>query len=426
MQRFSGIRSAGKNSAFLLANQAASILIRFAYLFVLVRAVTPASYGALNYALSWYLLLLPITFLGAEVVLGREIGRSPQSAPELLGGTLSLRICAAIILMAACIGAALSFEGDPAVRRLIVVFSFALVGRSLWMWSAAVFTAFEEARGVPLIDIPFRLIEFGLLLLLLNVVGAKLEAIGLIHALSWTLEGLVSVAVVWRRHPISFSRPTLNWFKPLHAGMPGAALSISMAALLQLPVVLFRHFNGISPSLGYFALAFQIVTFLLNVPYVVAYASLPVLARSAARKDGKDRAAALVLIAVIVFGGAIAAIAGSLVAAPFVGEMFGRRYIPSALILSEGLWLLIPGSLALLLQHLLFSNGVRSASSTVAPCIAVATMVLAFPELTRANGSMGALASVGLGLTLWAIIAAAEAIRTGVFMRPRRAATIWR
>ena len=414
MQRFSGVRSAGKNSAFLLANQAASILIRFAYLFVLVRAVTPASYGALNYALSWYLLLLPITFLGAEVVLGREIGRSPQSAPELLGATLSLRICAAIILTAACICAALSFEGDPAVRRLIVVFSFALVGRSLWMWSAAAFTAFEEARSVPLIDIPFRLIELGLLLLLLNAVGAKLEAIGLIHALSWTLEGLVSVAIVWQRHPIFFSRPTLNWFKLLHAGVPGAGLSISMAALLQLPVVLFRHFRGISPSLGYFALAFQIVTFLLNVPYVVAYASLPVLARSAARKDGKDRAAALVLIAVIVFGG------GSLVAAPFVGEMFGRRYIPSALILSEGLWLLIPGSLALLLQHLLFSNGVRSASSTLAPCIAVATMVLAFPELTGANGSTGALASVGLGLVLWTIIAAAEAIRTGVFTHPHR------
>lgn len=420
---FSGVKSVGRNTAFLLFNQFASLLIRLIYLFILARALAPEGYGALSYALSWYLLLLPATFLGADVVLSREIARRREAAPVLLGTTLGLRVCAAILVLGASLLLAITIEGDDYVRSLVMLLSFSLLGRSLWMWSASAFTALEETRFIPRFELTSRLLELGVLTSFLATVGPDLRGIAIIHASSWFLQGIAAVAAVSRRYGISVHWSGGGWLAVLRDGIPGAAFVMALAAFFQLPIVLFRHLDGIDPALGHFALGFQVVTYLLTIPYVVANASLPVLSRSAIRKDGKDRIAVFLLSAIILVGGAAFASAGSLVAGPLVISLFGSNYAAASIVLSQGLWLLIPGSFAMLMQQVLFSTSVRSTVAAMAPLVGVAAMSALFPVLVRYNGPAGALWSVAVGLLIWFACTSTILLRTGFFRRRMRPAS---
>lgn len=407
--------SAGRNAVFLLSSQFASLLIRLVYLLIMARTLPPEAYGALSYALSWYLLFLPATYLGADVVLSREIARARETAPALLGATLGLRVCAITLVTAASILLANLLENDAYLRILIVLFSFSLLGRSLWMWCASAFTAFEEARLVLRFEVAFRFLEVGVLIFFLLMVGPDLWSIAIIHACSWLLQAVAAIGAVRRRHAIRFTVPAAKWLKVLRDGIPGAALAFSMAAFFQLPIVLFRQVEGLDESLGHFALSFQILTYLLTIPYVIATASLPVLSRSAVRGDGKDRAAVVLLVAIIVVGGALVTIAGSFFASPAVVTLFGLNYASAAQVLAEGLWLLIPASLAIMLQHVLFSYSARVNIAAAAPLVGSASMAALFPVLTRENGEGGALTAVAVGLLTWCTFTLIALFRTGFF-----------
>ena len=399
------MRSVARNSVFLLSSQAASILIRFAYLFILVRALSPSTYGALNYALSWYLVLLPMTYLGSDVILGREVTRNRQNAPRLLGATLGLRICAVLLVMLASIAAVGAAENDPQVRSVIVIFSFTLIGRGLWMWSGSVFTAFEQAHLLLRFELLSRLIEIAVLIALLETYGPDLRAIAIVHASSWFLQAVGSIASIWRRYGISFHWPKRDWGAVLRDGIPGAIFAVALGAFFQLPVMLFRHVVGIGDALGNFALGFQIVTYLLTIPYVVSQAALPVLSRNMAIDIHKTRKVVTILAAPILLGGAAVALTGSLVTGLFIVALFGPAYASAAAVLGWGLWLLIPASLAMLVQQMLFTTSKRSIAAALAPVAGVACMCLVFPQFVRAEGAQGALWAISWGLVVWLVCA---------------------
>ena len=417
MSRFSGVKSAGKNAAFLIVNQFISIVIRLFYLFILVRSVAPASYGVLTYALSWYLVFLPFTYLGADVVLSRGIARARSDAPYLLGATLGSRLVAAPAFLSISFLVALVAEPDPQVRSLVAIFSLSLLGRSLWMWTAAAFTAFEETNFVLRYEVAARLFEVCSLLLLLKYIGPDLHWIAAIHAVSWLLQGGVAAIRVGRRYGIKMSKPDVKWLTVVREGIPGASFSIAMAAFFQLPIILFRMFQGTGDTLGYFALAFQIVTYLLTIPYSVANASLPVLSRSAERQDGKDRKAVAVLAALIIVGGATAAMAASQIALPAVEWVFGNEFGPAAFALVDGLWLLIPASLAMLFQQIVFSRAMGTWLAIAGPAIGVLVMFLLFPFLENKGEFAGPLAAVAGGFIAWLFCALFEISRAGFFRK---------
>ena len=419
--RFVGVRSAVKNSAFLFATQAASIAIRFAYLFVLARILSPARYGALNYALSWYLLVLPLTYLGADVILSREVGLSRERASSLLGATLGMRLIAAFLVTLGLLVTISLFVDDPSLSTLVALFSCALVGRSLWMWSASVFTAFEETRFTLRFEVITRLLELTAVVIVVRLLGPDLYKIAIVHACSWLLQGTAATLLVFRRYEPRIHLPRLQWLQLLATGFPGAAFSISTAAFFQLPIILFGQIIGTGNSLGYFALAFQVITYLVGIPTVIASASLPVLSRSAARGDGKDRIAAVILAAATVVGGLGLVLAASLVGRPVVTFLFGERYAGAALVLQHSLWLLPLASIAMLLQNVLFSNDVRSLGAKFGPLVGLAVMIGLFPTLTQSRGYVGALICLAAGLALWIVFASIESFRMGFFkMRTAR------
>lgn len=400
-----GIRSVLRNSSFLLGSHALTVLVRIVYIVMLARFLGPDAYGTLNYGMSWYLTLIALTYLGLDVVLAREIGRGHGSVAVLAGTTFGLRIGVAIAIAILSGIAALMAEPNPVARDLIVILSAALVGRAIWLWCVSVFTAYENTRYVLAIDFWFRPLEVlvvVLVLVLIQSVQMSILAVGIAHAAIWCVQGVVGVFTVLRRvTPIDFR---ISWHEVgslLVAGIPGALYILAVAWFMQAPILLFRLLMGTGEDLGHFAVAIQVVGYLVVIPYLAASAALPVLSRSAARGDRKDRSAILAMLFLIPCGGAAIGSLGMMLATPLAVFALGPEYGGAGAVLSEAIWLLIPFSLAVGLQQVVFAHRRHITVVSFSGVLGGATMAVLFAPLTQTLSYRGALIAIGAGMLVW-------------------------
>ena len=70
----SGLRSIAGNAAYNVTAKAFNIALRLGYVVLLARLLGRADYGLLVYALTWYVLFIPLTNLGQDLVLARALG----------------------------------------------------------------------------------------------------------------------------------------------------------------------------------------------------------------------------------------------------------------------------------------------------------------------------------------------------------------
>ena len=87
-----GLKSILKNASFLLGGRLITIISRGIYAIVLARTLGPEIYGLFNYAMSWYLVFLPLVVLGLEEYLSREIGKNRQKGERIVSTSYSLRL----------------------------------------------------------------------------------------------------------------------------------------------------------------------------------------------------------------------------------------------------------------------------------------------------------------------------------------------
>jgi O-antigen/teichoic acid export membrane protein len=399
-----GVRSVIKNSSFLFSSHVLTTLLRIAYIIVLARILGPDAYGMLNYCLSWYLTFISLTYLGLDIVLGREVGRNHSSAPILVGSTFILRAGATLVVSVISALIAYLFEANPEAKILIIVFSLALIGRAIWLWCSSVFSAFEDTRHVFVLELIFRPLEIIIIvLLLLYSPFPAIILIGIAHTALWWLQAIAGLFTILKY--VTPIKLRVNWPQArrlLAAGVPGALYILALSWFMQAPIVLYRQLLGTGDDLGHFALAMQVIGYLVVIPVLAGNAALPVLSRSAAREDGKDRMVALAMLLFIPAIGVLVSLFGMWLAAPLTAIIFGAKYVHAGVILSEAIWLLTPFSLAIGLQQLVFARGSRIRISLWGILGAI-TMAALFSPLTQAFYYRGALLATGLGMLVWAI-----------------------
>jgi len=418
-----GIRSVLRNFSFLFGSQILATLVGGAYAVLLARLLGPGLYGTLTYGFSWYLTFITLTSLGLDVVLGREVGRDRSTAPVLAGSTLALRAIATIAIAFLSAGVALVMEPDPTARPLLLVLSVALLGRAVWLWCGSVFVAFENTRRQLAIDIAFRPTELCVTILILSFLAPQsILAVGIVHATLWWLQAAFGIAVILKRLTrVDFRGFALRAWSLLKEGIPGVVYTIAVTWFLQSPIVLFRQVAGMGDALGHFALAIQMTGYFLTVPYLVGSVALPVLSRSAARDDGKTRAAAIAMLVTIPAVGILLGLFGIWLAPPLIALVFGADYLQAGRILGEAVWLLTPISLAIGLQQILFSRRLMLRAASLSALLGIASMAALFAPLTRALSYHGALLATGIGMSLWAGGLVMALISAGVLAKPATA-----
>lgn len=415
--RFEGLVSIVRNFSHLFIGHIASVVLRFVYLLILVRWISPVDYGKLSYGMAWYLTFIVFTYLGQETVLSRGIGRGIQDAYALLSKTLVQRgIAICIVAFGSIAAAAIGVFGID-MLGVLAVFTLAMSGRSLWMWSASCFVAMERAKSSIAIDLIFRTLEIVCVLGFVAFREPSILGVASIHAASWSVQGAVGTLRAWKAIPRRVGGGVDDSVNLFRDGVAGTAYAFGLAWFLQAPVLLFGHFGDPGAALGHFALAFQLVGHVQVIPYLLGAAALPVLSRSALRRDGKDRMLALAILATVPAVGIVFVALGAMCGPAVITLLFGEEYAFTADVLVPALWLLIPLGIAVMLQQFAVAATQQRLLGTVAPLMGIVVMALLYGPMTASQGYKGAISATGVGMTVWAGLVLGSLLRTGFFQR---------
>jgi O-antigen/teichoic acid export membrane protein len=397
-----GVASIARNALYLLGSRWFNIAIRLIYAIVLAHYLGPVLYGFINYGISWYLTFLSVTGLGIAVILGREIGVARNSGAWIASLTFTLRIFVAIIAAVACGFIGWFIETKPEVKIILIVFSIALLGRAIAMWTEAIFNAYEVNRFTFRLQAVFRTFEVlagtGLLL-----AGGGLIAVAVAHAISWWFQALSGLAIT-RRHVVAVR---FNWSRhglkhTVLRGIPIGLAFVMVNWLLSGPLVLFRHLGSSGNSLGQLALAIQSFVIIGSLPLAAGMASLPVLSRSVTRQDGKDIVYTETVIRAGLFFGAAVGLAGLGAGQWLVTLVFGTRYLEAGYLLGLVMWLLIPFTCGTTIGRVYFARGeyfLPFACSGIGALL----MTLIMPWFVAAMNASGVVLATAIGMAVWSL-----------------------
>ena len=391
-----GIKSIAVNASYIFASFGFTGLVRGIYAIILARLLGPEIYGLFNYGLSWYLVFLPITILGLNVFLAREIGSRRPGYEKFVGRTLALRSITSILVAICCGLVGWFIEAESVIRQLIIIFSLALFGRGLALWTNSVFVAFEKSQYSFQQDALFRVLEIIVgVTVLIN--GGGVLALAIVHAGAWWLQGFRGVMLV-RKHLLQVRA---DWdFRELaslvYNAIPFLFLNLFGAWLLQGPLVLYRHLADMDANLGQLALALQALFLLSGIPWSLSQAVLPVLSRAVDRDDGKDKVFVEGMLRIGIIFGAIAGLAGMALGPWFVPLVFSDRYMHAGDLLGPAFWVMVPMIWGSTLAQVVIARDQLKVAVLCSLC-SVTIFLLSFPFLVQRLGTYGAISAAGLG-----------------------------
>ena len=337
-----GVATIARNLTYLLCGRVVYFVTRFLYVVLLARVFGPQVYGMINYGIAWYLLFLPLTRMGLEVVLSRDVGQNRQAGNRTAAITLTLRIASTTLATISYLILSCFVEDDPASRLMVLVFAFALIGRSLATWTENVYTAYEVNKYSFRQQSIFRPMEV-VLGLLVVIVWREALLVVVIHGLVWCLEAFYGLILIRRRlFSLHLARNFPDLRRIFLQGLPLGIAMLLMALPYQGPLIFFRHLAFANDSLGQLALAMSVFFMLSQIPMALGSVSLPVLSRSAERGDEKDRVFAEMALRFSLFFGTIMAILGTALGPWLTVQIFGSHYTQAGTLVGPVLCLMIP------------------------------------------------------------------------------------
>ncbi|MGD2118983.1 MAG: oligosaccharide flippase family protein [Chromatiales bacterium] len=392
-----GIKSIAKNAAYLSVAKAVASFSRVIYAIALAKFLGPELYGMFNLGMSWYLLFLPISMLGLDSILIREVGRDRSSASTLIGHALALRGLSGFLTSLICFLLGFFLETNSTAKLLLFIFSLALFGRSLSFWVYAIFKAYEQSVHVFRQETSFRLLEV-LLGLALLLSGGGLIGIALVHASIWLVQGLLGLYFV-RKHIV---RVMPTWDRPailhlLKQGLPFVISAFLVAWVMQGGTLVYRGLEGYTAELGMFALAMQALLILGGIVAELSAAALPVLSRSVGRDDGKSGFYIDVILRSGFLLGGVLTISGIALGPLIVDWIFGVQYQQVAVLLPWTLFWVVAYFFMTNLNSVIIAIGNYGWIAWVNLVGAIAFTLVVFP-LHYYFGILGVVWATGIGL----------------------------
>jgi O-antigen/teichoic acid export membrane protein len=397
-----GVASIARNLIYLLSGQGVYFITRFFYIIIIARVLGPQIYGMISYGIAWYLLFLPLTKMGMATVLSRDAGRSRQKGDHTATVTLALSIASIIVTTAAYIILSLFFETDPASRSIVLVFAFALIGRSLSAWTGSVYTAYECNQYSLRQEAIFRSLEIALGLVVIFIWKKALPVVA-VHGFVWCCDAVYGLIIINRRVLVLRLNVKLKDMRRIFMqGFPLGVSMLLMAIPYQGPLVFFRHVASSGDVLGQLALAMQALFVLSNIPLALSGASIPVLSRSAIRRDGKDRVYAETMIRFSVLFGCSMALLGTAFAPWLTVKIFGARYAQAGNLIGPVLWLIIPFTMRQVLNSVL-QAGKKDLQIFLGSLLGAIAFALTISVAAIRYNAVGAIISAAAAMSLTAL-----------------------
>lgn len=423
-----------RNSALLLASDAAGRVINLAVQVMLARHLGAAGWGLVGYVTTWGLMAGIVAEFGLTQTAIRRMAahRDPASLTRALATLRRARAITAAVALTGALAVVLSPLGRDLAASgagpLLALWLISITLQAFRRNAEAIFQAVENVRP----HATLALQRHALAAALLAVMVVSDRAAGATPRLTWVFAAYLAADAVdvWRsrravarllsRLPSTAAGATatdtpLSAAGLLRDSLPFAAHVIVTQAYFFADPLLIKHLaRGDTAARdtenGLYAAAYRLAVTPQAIPIALGAALYPALAHAAARHDS-DRLAHLFARAVVPL-----ALGGFAVALPLFAfraealSVFGRAYAPAAPMLALAVWALPAIFLAVPISALLSATG-RQGTVTAASVAAAATSFglnwLLVPDL--GGWATAAVTSISVGLACavqWTVAAA--------------------
>lgn len=390
------------NAAYLYLSLLTSQGLRMVYMLLLAKLLGAELYGLFTYGQSWYLVFLPLTGLGLGAMLSREIGRDNTNTSDIVSLVASIRVIAVLFVAMASFLVGWFLAETEQLKWLIVIFSFALIGKAMVLWAGQMFQAFEETKHVFKLERVFKPAEISIGIIL-AIMTRDILVLALVHAIGQLLHGLAAYLVIKRQFlPVKFRWQPRRMIRIVISLSPLGAAVVAGQFLFHGPVVVVKEYVDTPEQLGSFSLCMQIFIVVLSAFASIKNAALPALSRSAS-KDKQDlkKFSRISIHIALLFGISISQIAityGNSVLLFVFSEKFAEAGQHVGLIL----FALVPGIMINLLNSAQVSMG-NNILVLVTNGLGAATLIIGTPFLFAWLGMQGAVLALIASFSVSAI-----------------------
>jgi O-antigen/teichoic acid export membrane protein len=352
-----GYNSIVKNSAYLYASLLINQFTRLIYIIVLARYLGPDIYGLFSYGQVWYVAFIPLCMLGLGPLLVRAVSRDKKEGQEFANCVTSIQICSISITAVICGVTGWLTSDSSELAILLVIFSFALIGRAVSLWGDQMFNAYEKTKLTLNQERIFRtgevLLGIGTAIIMKDVIW-----LAMLHASIWIFQAIRAVYLV-QTH-LQIIKPVWDW--PINKKLlfEGAPIGISLVLdglMIQGAIIIYKMNGATNNSLGNMAIVIQAFIMLASIFIAINKAILPVISRSVDRGDDKDQLYLSFMIRIAFVLGALIGLMGLALGADIVQMVFGSQYQEAMEHLGMMLWLLIPYIIKQAINSTLLAHG---------------------------------------------------------------------
>jgi O-antigen/teichoic acid export membrane protein len=333
------IRRVGVNSAWLILQPLVLNALTLVAMGYITRRLGESGYGLFNRGFAYVALFAPLANLGLRTVGVRAMAERRESARELFGTLLALRLSLALGVGLLALGSMWWFEPGGAARVVIALAALQLAFQTGAYTLGDYFRAFEEMRPVALADM-----VGGLLLTALSVLALALGYGWLGYTIAYvagTAIGLLLLLLFFHRR---FGWPRLWWEGATARALLGQARPFFLMQLVAgvtdkpcLDLLILGWAMG-DAAVGRYAAVALLVNRLGIIPQGVTGALFPAVASgySERRAEVEQTVRHAILYPALITLPLAAGI--SFLAGPMVAVLFGPRFAEAGTALQVLIW----------------------------------------------------------------------------------------
>ena len=314
-----------------LAAEVIGRLLQFALIYAAQRLLGPANYGIITYGLAVGLVLAPMTDLGMQLIITREIARDGQAAPRLTGIGLALKLILTLGVVGLLLPISLQRPADAVFATFIL--GLAVITASFAEYFGYVFRGLQRVELDAALTLLLRVLVFacGFAALLLVV---SVNSLASAYLLGNFLAALLGYLWLRRR----FFMPQLRVKRSELLALLRQALPLGGAILFSIgytrtSIFLLDALHN-STAVGEYGVALRLTEPLAMIPAAIMAAVFPALSHALAQQGyASTRPLRLKTIGLLALAGSVIALGGWLLGPWLIHFLYGEQYTGSTVAL---------------------------------------------------------------------------------------------
>ncbi len=321
-----GLQRFFKNIFSMVAAEGISKVITAVVLIYMVRVLTPAEFGILNFAQAMIAYLMIITNMGLDQVGTREISQNPGDRQKIVSTVLIIKTLQALVAFIFLVIFVLLIKKPLLNKSVVFIYGFLVFGYILildWFYQGI-----EKLEHTAFYRIICSLVSAAGIFIVVHS-SQQLIYIPIIYIVS-TFSGIIYLAVIYHR---MFGKLVFQLDRNMLKDYFRQSLVIGITQFLLQFLYNFDmvvlNFYRTESEVGYYAVAYRLLLFMI-IPLSIFYQAVyPILSRYYVESmeklkmlvDNINKFVPAVAFPVVIFG--------IFTAGPILELMFGKKYAPA-------------------------------------------------------------------------------------------------